>query len=48
MTAQPLLVVENITVSYGGQNPVVENVSFAVAGGAITAVVGESLSLIHI
>ena len=42
MTAQPLLVVENITVSYGGQNPVVENVSFAVAGGAMTAVVGES------
>lgn len=42
MTAQPLLSVEDLTVSYGGQAPVVENVSFAVDGGAMTAVVGES------
>ena len=38
----PLLSVEGLTVSYGGKDPVVQDVSFAVEAGKITAIVGES------
>ncbi|OFT77446.1 ABC transporter ATP-binding protein [Corynebacterium sp. HMSC30G07] len=38
----PLLSVEGLTVSYGGKDPVVQDVSFAVEAGQITAIVGES------
>ena len=39
---EPLLSVEGLTVSYGGKDPVVQDVSFAVEAGQITAIVGES------
>lgn len=39
---EPLLSVEGLTVSYGGKDPVVQDVSFAVEAGKITAIVGES------
>ena len=38
----PLLSVEGLTVSYGGKDPVVQDVPFAVEAGKITAIVGES------
>ncbi len=38
----PLLSVENLSIAFGGQTPVVQNVNFAVAPGETLALVGES------
>lgn len=40
--AAPLLAVDGLTVSYGGADPVVRDISFAVEAGKMTAIVGES------